>query len=112
VAPQWMLFGRIECANWHKGAAIRLHSGYCVAVWSVIYPHFLPFFLPASLGRARIYQHRIKSIFGFDSVIALFSDYWIKIIRKYYFSFWWSQLFSSKKKVGKKELAPVVLQTT
>jgi len=71
------------------------NSGYCVAVGSVIYPHFLPLFLPASLGHARMYQRRIKSENGFDSVIALFSGFWIKIIRKNYFSLRVPQLFSS-----------------
>jgi len=66
-----------------------------VAVWSVIYPHFLPFFLPESIGHARVYQYRIKSEKGFDSVVALFSGLWMKIIRKYYFSFGVPQLFSS-----------------
>ncbi|HAQ20554.1 MAG TPA: hypothetical protein DCR40_15190 [Prolixibacteraceae bacterium] len=63
-------------------ADIWQNSGYCVAVWSVIYPHFLPFFLPESIGHARVVQHRIKSENGFDSVIALFSGFWRKIIRK------------------------------
>jgi hypothetical protein len=63
----------------------KLHSGYCLAVWSVIYPHFLPFFLPESIGRARLIQHRNKSENGFVSVVALFSGFWIKIIRKNYF---------------------------
>jgi hypothetical protein len=88
-------------ANW-------LHSGYCLAVWSVIYPHFLPFFLPVSIGRARLKQHRTKFENGFDSVVALFSGFWIKIIRKNYFSFGVPQLFSSKKKAAKKELAPTI----
>ena len=69
-----------------KATAIRLHGGYCVAVWSVIYPHFLPFFLPEGIGHARVDQHRIKSENGFDSVVALFSGLWIKIIRNNYFS--------------------------
>jgi len=75
-------------ANWQNG-------GYCVAPWSVIYPHFLPFFLPESIGHARVVQHRIKSENGFDSVIALFSGFWRKIIRKNYFSFRVRPLFSS-----------------
>jgi hypothetical protein len=82
-----------------------------VAAWNVIYPHFLPFFLPESVGHARVVQHRIKSVFGFDSVIALSSGIWIKIIRKNYFSFRVSQLFSLKKKASKKELAPSVEKT-
>jgi hypothetical protein len=76
----WLLTGRIERANWQN-------SGYCVAVWSVIYPHFQPFFLPASIGHARVIQHRIKSKNGFDSVIGLFTGFWIKIIRKIIFYF-------------------------
>jgi len=74
-------------------AVIWLHSGYCLAVWSVIYPHFLPSFLPESIGHARVVQHRIKSKTGFDSVIALFSGFWIKIIRKNYFQFGVSTTF-------------------
>jgi hypothetical protein len=92
-------------------AAKWQNSGYCVAVWCVIYPYFLPFFLPVSIGHARVVQHRIKSENGFDSVVALFSVNWRKIIRKNYFSFRTLQLFSLERKVGKKKLAPVVEKT-
>ena len=82
-------------ANWQN-------SGYCVAVWSVIYPHFLPFFLPESVGHARVVQHRIKSIFGFDSVVALFSGFWRKIIRKIIFQFEYHNFFSKEKSCQKR----------
>jgi hypothetical protein len=75
-----VLAGRKVAANWQN-------SGYCVAVLSVIYPYFLPFFLPESIGHARVVQHRIKSENGFDSVIALFSHFWRKIIPKIIFHF-------------------------
>lgn len=97
MAWWWLLFGRIERANWQKG-------GCCVAVWCVIYPHFLPFFLPESIGRARVVQHRIKSENGFDSVIALFSGFWIKIIRKIIFRFECHNFFLARIKLAKKNL--------
>jgi hypothetical protein len=84
-------------ANWQN-------SGYCVAVWCVIYPHFLPFFLPASIGHARVVQHRIKSENGFDSVITLFSGFWRKIIRKIIFHFEYHNFFLKREKLAKKNL--------
>jgi len=73
-------------------------------VWSVIYPHFLPFFLPESIGHARVVQHRIKSENGFDSVITLFSGFWRKIIRKIIFHFKFNNFFLHKEKLAKKNL--------
>jgi hypothetical protein len=85
-------------------AAIWQHGGCCVAPWCVIYPHFLLFFLLASLGHARVVQHRIKSISGFDSVIALFSVFWRKIIRKIIFHFECYNFSLQKEKLAKKNL--------
>jgi hypothetical protein len=82
--------------------AIWQNSGYCVAVWRVIYPHFLPFFLPQSIGHAWVAEHRIKSETGFDSVIALFSSFWRKIIRKIIFHFDCCNFFLARKKLPKK----------
>jgi hypothetical protein len=73
-------------------------------VWRIIYPHFLPFFLLASLGHARVYQHRIKSENGFDSVIALFSGFWRKIIRKIIFHFEFNNFVLHREKLQKKNL--------
>jgi hypothetical protein len=92
-----VLTGRKTAANW-------LNRGYCVALWSVIYPHFLPFFLPESIGLARVVQHRIKSENGFDSVIALFSGFWRKIIRKIIFHFECHNFFLHRIKLPKKNL--------
>jgi hypothetical protein len=94
----WLLTGRTERGNWQN-------SCYCVAVWSVIYPHFLPFFLPQCVGHARVVQHRIKSENGFDSVIVLFSGFWIKIIRKIIFSWSATTFFFIEKSWQKRTCA-------
>jgi len=97
LAEWWLLVYAVVAAIWQN-------SGCCLAVWCTIYPHFLPFFLPVSIGHARVYQHRIKSNFGFDSVIALFSGFWIKIIRKIIFHLECHNFFLHRIKLAKKNL--------